>query len=54
MEAAVVAVKEEAKANQEGTQEEYLAEYKRLSNRILRFGRSMSGETLKVRHYSRT
>ena len=46
MEAAVVAVKEEPKANQEGTQEEYLAEYKRLSNRMLRFGRSMSAETL--------
>lgn len=46
MKAAVVAVKEEAKAPEEGTQEEYLAEYKRLSNRILRFGRSMSEATL--------
>ena len=45
MEAAVVAVKEEPKANQEGTQEEYLAEYKRISNRMLRFARSMSEET---------
>lgn len=46
MKAAVVAVKEEAKAAVEGTQEEYLAEYKRLSNRMLRFGKSMSEETL--------
>ena len=46
MEAAVVAVKEAPKANEEGSQEDYLAEYKRISNRILRFGRSMSAETL--------
>jgi hypothetical protein len=46
MKAAVVAVKEEPKAAQEGTQEEYLTEYKRLSNRMLRFGKSMSQATL--------
>ena len=47
MEAAVVAVKEAPKVDEGKTQDELISEFHALTNRITRFGRSMSEEKLK-------